>query len=332
MKNIFTVKKSLWLMAFVALLITSCFKLTSVVLSTNQIEQFETMTVTSTVVNAHFGAIDNDAFGLYGIRIPADWKVENVTAVNKYGNETVEFTGTPCDFYAALLQHCYPRDGYKWVAYQTEYVKYKLAQFEDGTESTADNVVVTATLKAGETLGDYSFDVVMGSSTKSQLEDNYSVNEDGSYDFSRTLNDFEEKEGGVIEYKKKPIDNLLETGTISDLERFVQNQELAKNDEYPGIANPITDQQLNVSVIRNTTSLEEAAAGDLHIIGDRGGIRVILQDAADNAEVAIYNVEGKMVDSKVVAGSEALLKAAKGTCIVKVVKGDKKIVKKIFVK
>ena len=136
----------------------------------------------------------------------------------------------------------------------------------------------------------------------------------------------------MIEYKKKPIDNLLETGTISDLERFVQNQELAKNDEYPGIANPITDQQLNVSVIRNTTSLEEAAAGDLHIIGDRGSIRVILQDAADNAEVAIYNVEGKMVDSKVVAGGEALLKAAKGTCIVKVVKGDKKIVKKIFVK
>lgn len=330
MKNIFTSKKSLWLVAFVALLVTSCFKLTSVVLSTNQIEQFKTMTVTSTVVNAHFGAIDNDAFGLYGIRIPSDWNVENVAAVNKYGNEKVEFAGTPCDFYAALLQHCYPREGYKWVAYQTEYVKYKLAQFENGQESTADNVVVTATLRAGDKLGEYSVDVVMGSSTKSKLEDNYSVNEDGSYNFSRTLNDFEEKDG-VIEYKKKPIDNLLETGTISDLERYVQNQELSKNEEYPGIANPIADQELNVSVIQNTTGVEQVSDSDLRIVGDRGGIRVVLE-SADDAEVAIYNVEGKMVDSKVMAGGEALLKAAKGSCIVKVVKGDKKIVKKIFVK
>lgn len=356
MKNIFTSKKSLWLVAFVALLVTSCFKLASVTLSTHEVKQTGKVTLTATIVNDYQDLngnpsdIDQNGIGMCGVRIPVDWSVDGVpTCINtcKDGNKEIPADNIEkSEFYTAFLEYCYPKEGYKWVGFQTKNdEKFLLRLPENGD----DCVTLSINLVSGETVGDYVVDLMVGSWQSGDLwwqngtlSDYYSV-EDGKYDFSKL---FSVNGLGIGECKG----NLLRASTITSHEQFERTQLMNPQGAYIAIAKPLINydnedgldrwnkeeaeqkELLGVTVTNNPTlGVEDIWVNSLRIVGDRGGIRVVLE-SADDAEVAIYNVEGKMVDSKVMAGGEALLKAAKGTCIVKVVKGDKKIVKKIFVK
>lgn len=326
MKKIFTSKKCLLLPA-VALLAVSCFKLSSVSLSSHDVEAGKEVTLTANVENAHWENVpDNSAFAFFGVRVPADWSVTSVSAVNTVDDGTsTDIESEPSDYYTALLDHCYPRVGYKWLGFQTNKEKFTLKQ------NSTDRVVVTANLKAGFTTGDFNLDVVMGSSTTEAIEDLYTKNEDGTYNFSKTLNDLNDDgtpKGSTVGY-------VFETGTISDLENYVQYQEMSKNNEYPSIVNRLNIEsngvsELAITVKPSTTGIvaAEADAEAVEVVAGEGCVNV----AAACGVAAVYNAAGVMTDSKAIANGSATLRAHKGVCLVQIANGAGKVVKKVVVK
>lgn len=155
MKKLLLSKKDALVMAVVALLAVACgLKITNIEFSTHEPEQGSVLTITSTQEPTDH---NNQAeyYLLYAVRVPADWSGENLTVTLENGSpEMIE-----CAPYAQLCQFCYPRDGYKWIGYQS------VSKTQQGNKITA-----SVDLKVGEAMGNYTIDIMDGGWQKDPAE------------------------------------------------------------------------------------------------------------------------------------------------------------------
>ena len=142
-------------LAFVSMLLVSCgLKITSIVFSTHEPEQGAVLTVTSTLEPTDH---NNQAeyYLLYAVRVPEDWSGEDLAVTLESGSpEMME-----CAPYAQLCQFCYPREGYKWIGYQS------VSKTQQGNRITA-----AVDLKVGEPMGSCTLDIMGGGWKKDPAE------------------------------------------------------------------------------------------------------------------------------------------------------------------
>ena len=102
--------------------------------------------------------------------------------------------------------------------------------------------------------------------------------------------------------------------------------------DLPSVRNSVTTLDTSLKVV-DGASVETIAADEFAIEGGKDGIRVIAKGVnAAAAVVTVYNVQGQQLDCRSIVEGEATLRAAKGVNVVEVLKGNKKAVKKVFVK
>ena len=228
-------------MAVVAMLAVGCgLKITGVTFSTHEPEQNSTMTIKTTYVTTDDNHTDknnhnpqSDYYLLYAVRVPSDWSGESLAATilkeDVYDESTGELTEThdpadlemvECPNYAKFCEFCFPRDGYKWVAWQSKEARHQ------GTE---DETMVT--LKVGQAMGDYTLDIMTGG-WKYELSE--LVNENGDINlnvafgcnFDRT--DFNEKTENFVALYFNTSEYLFNASTISE-EEYKNRIELMRN-------------------------------------------------------------------------------------------------------
>jgi len=359
----FYFKKPAILAAFaVALVAVSCgLTITELKFSSHTPMQGEKLTVTSKFERASTDgqqyANYNGLYLYYGIRVPEDWTTaEMLKAVDKETNkEPVQFEFEESEFYSKLMQLSYPREGYKWLAYQSK------ERYDVHGQPTTSTLV----LSVGNTLGTYDLDIACGSSSsdpKELLDANGEINyklafnsngnnkkETDAYNL-QTIN--EVKYIGFQEY-------LVNASTISKAE--VDNRATALADikvnvpvsgvdvmvpitpcdiaNYRGMyissedkdkITPVPEFDRTIKVIENpNTGIDEVIGNvaDVNVAVVDGGVEI----EAEGAVATIYDVTGIVLDSKAVNGV-ARLSVRPGMCIVRVVNGANTTVTKVLVK
>jgi len=94
----------------------------------------------------------HDLYQLYAVRVPIDWEGQGLVAAKDEG--TADATDIPMKeskAYADFCEYLFPREGYKWVAYQSKEICKQGATAE-----------ATVTLLVGNKTGDYNIDLLVG--------------------------------------------------------------------------------------------------------------------------------------------------------------------------
>jgi hypothetical protein len=273
-------------------------------------------TVTTTIIG------DGDAneitsWGCFGILVPTDWEVTDV--VYNYiaeGAEPVVINMKANEVYTNIMNHrySYVKDGdttttWKWVGFSSGL---------DGDDKTKTNigsnnnnkVVCTAKVKVGATPGNYRLEILAGDE-----EDQFTKYADN------------------LAYDPNNDNRLFETGTFAVTSDH-ENQTASDNSIKTSVHNPVTDQNTTIKVkSTDTTGLSKVSADKVSFTAVNGGVQVAVTDAAfANAMVTVYNAKGAKVDVSAIANGTATVKAQKGLCLVELLAGNQKIVKKLMVK
>ena len=141
MKKLLLPKKCWLPLALVAVLAVGCgLKIATVEFSTHEPMQETELTVKTSFVQEGDNNADN-FYLLYAIRVPQDWNGTELKVENKDGGEPVAIPMIACASYAQFCDYCFPRDGYKWVAFQSTEAR------NQGAKNDA-----TVTLEAGDKL------------------------------------------------------------------------------------------------------------------------------------------------------------------------------------
>lgn len=267
--------KSAWMgVALCTFLLVACgLKVTKVTLSANEIVQGGEVTVAT-----QFERADNDLnnneniYLLYALRVPSDWSATTaLDVVSKYQGETTTMEFKNCEAYAKLAEFSFPKEGYKWLGFQT---KDRVTLNCDNNGE--DNLVATLTLKSGDATGDFKLDVISGSFPQ---DPSYLLNADGTVNvnvaFGCNIN-FEPEEPYTLDDGTKVFsfsEYLVNASTISPAERKDVEKSLLSytstvmNTTYPisagiDVGNALTDEeiaqlQLNVKVIQDPSAVNE---------------------------------------------------------------------------
>lgn len=294
MKNNY-ITKAVWAgVAFCAFLLVACgLKITKVTLSANEIAQGGEVTVTTQFNNPDTGNDMNnnsDIYLVYAIRVPSDWTASGVLqAVNNYqGAETTfEFKESPA--YAALAELSYPKEGYKWLGFQTK------NQVTVNCDPGEDNVITTLTLKSGNQPGDYRLDIMSGSF---KSDPSYLLNSDGSINIEWAFGNNTDFNGAITfkindgndEIEFFPFSEYLVcTSTITPQE--MEERKFALMDYTPTIYNqtlPITPYDIS-----NSLTDEEIAQLQLNVkVTGEAGVSSI---QVDDENAPVYNLQGVKV-------------------------------------
>lgn len=344
MKKIYLKKSAILAALAVAFIAVSCgLTFVEITFSTHEPMQGETLKIVTKYKRVEGDYTNNKNIWLYyAIRVPQDWESAEALkawdeAIVKDENTGEESTVSHTDyefetskFYSTLLDEAYPREGYKWIAYQTT------KQYDVNGQPTE----ATAELKVGQTLGTYQLDIVSGSSTSSPDE---LLKPDGTIDYDLAYNLLGENNVNLKDINGvKHIsfqEYLLNVSTITEAEIEARKLSLAhiKANGYPitplDIPNKGATPQganMELTVIENTNAgIDEAVAdgSKVNVVAVDGRIEV----EAEGGIATVYDMTGSIIDTKVVNGA-ATLEARKGVCIVRVVNGARATVQKVVVK
>ena len=310
MKNILRSKKVHMAFAAAALLVASCYTIKSIEMP-HEVGAGEDFTVRATIISNQGSNASGGDWGVLGVRVPADFDVtipENVLEhYNADGSLDKAYPGVPNEIVTAVLNYRYPQEGYKWLGFSTGLdgdPKLNLSF----TGDDADFYVVNIKVKAGQALGDYKLDFVFGDE-----EDSFA------------------KYAANMDHDPNQDPRLFETGTFVP-DPTKENGVKTDGTPAPSVRNSVTTLDTSLKVV-DGASVETIAADEFAIEGGKDGIRVIAKGVnAAAAVVTVYNVQGQQLDCRSIVEGEATLRAAKGVNVVEVPKGNKKAVKKVFVK
>lgn len=356
MKKFFTSKKCLLMLAFAGLMSVACgLKISNITLSNAAPQQGEHITMTTNYV-ATSEFVADDYYNLYAVRVPSDWEAPALT-VKTYtgsGEEVVygdEIAMISCPAYGEFLQFCFPKDGYKWIGFQSENI-YKI-------QTSVESIVE---LVAGQEMGEYELDITVGAwkqNPSTELMKDGQINYQEVFGWSSSKDDVQVGDGILNPYYKSS-EYLLMASSISKAEfdenvariRAMDIRVTITNPKNPDagpatypvapeIANILEKDEdeaivaqgdnLKVKVVqKNTTGIvaAEADAEAVEVVAGEGCVNV----AAACGVAAVYNAAGVMTDSKAIANGSATLRAHKGVCLVQIANGAGKVVKKVVVK
>lgn len=201
-----------WLaLAVVALLAVGCgLNISWIKLSSNEVAAGQEL-----VIKANFlQEGDNnqaDYYLLYAVRVPNDWTGAGLEVVdNTDASKQEVVTMVDCNAYAKFCEYCFPREGYKWVAYQSEVAR------KQGGNSDA-----TVKLTVGAATGDYNIDIMAGGwmyRPSELLNEDDTINLSVAFGCNNDRSDFSEtKEGGKPVYFNSS-EYLFNVSTISKAE------------------------------------------------------------------------------------------------------------------
>jgi hypothetical protein len=268
-------------------------------------------TVTTTIIGNE-EARDITSWGCFGILVPTDWEVTDV--VYNYiaeGAEPVVINMKANEVYTNIMNHrySYVKDGdttttWKWVGFSSG------LDGDDKTTTTIgsnnnNKVVCTAKVKVGATPGNYRLEILGG---------------DEEDQFAKYTNN--------MDYDSSADNRLFEVGT------FAVDPTVEPGDGTKSIHNPNLVANTSVTVKNDGyTGLSKVSADKVSFTAVNGGVQVAVTDAAfANAMVTVYNAKGAKVDVSAIANGTATVKAQKGLCLVELLAGNQKIVKKLMIK
>lgn len=317
MKKFYLKKPALLAALSVALITVSCgLAITELTFSTHTLKQGEELTITTKFERPDDQYQNNEnLYVYYAVRVPDDWdtsvmlKAKDDTEYEGQilNSQDIEFENS--EFYSKLMELSYPRDGYKWLAYQSTKT-YTIS----GQPATA--VLV---LTAGNTIGTYELDVIAGSSKSSPVE---LLTESGEINYDLAFNYTDDNKNYKGDGTKYNVfqEYLANASTLSDDE--IESRKFAlENIKVNG--NPISPADIpnhNSNFNRTVEVTENAGIDDVtgdvaevNVVAVDGGVEVEAQDAV----ATVYSVTGTVVDSRAVNGI-ARLNAQRGLNIVKV--------------
>ncbi len=282
MKKLLLPKKCWLPLALVAVLAVGCgLKIATVEFSTHEPMQGSELTVTTSFVQEGDNNADN-FYLLYAIRVPQDWNGTKLAVENKDGETPVEIAMDACAPYAKFCEYCFPRDGYKWIAFQSKEAR------NQGANNDA-----TIKLAVGSKLGDYTLDIVAGgwkADPAQLLKEDGSINLEKAFgnnlDFSDSSTDKNDATGQPATYFKSS-EYLFIAGTIGNDEyearkTAMKSQTITIHNMTlpigPDIANFTQDQNMKVSVKENPNT----------------GIEGVDAEAA-NAPAEYFDLQGRKV-------------------------------------
>ncbi len=282
MKKLLLPKKCWLPLALVAVLAVGCgLKIAKVEFSTHEPMQGSELTVTTSFVQEGDNNADN-FYLLYAIRVPQDWNGTKLAVENKDGETPVEIAMDACTPYAKFCEYCFPRDGYKWIAFQSKEAR------NQGANNDA-----TIKLAVGSKLGDYTLDIVAGgwkADPAQLLKEDGSINLEKAFgnnlDFSDSSTDKNDATGQPATYFKSS-EYLFIAGTIGNDEyearkTAMKSQTITIHNMTlpigPDIANFTQDQNMKVSVKENPNT----------------GIEGVDAEAA-NAPAEYFDLQGRKV-------------------------------------
>ena len=282
MKKLLLPKKCWLPLALVAVLAVGCgLKIATVEFSTHEPMQGSELMVTTSFVQEGDNNADN-FYLLYAIRVPQDWNGTKLAVENKDGETPVEIAMDACAPYAKFCEYCFPRDGYKWIAFQSKEAR------NQGANNDA-----TIKLAVGSKLGDYTLDIVAGgwkADPAQLLKEDGSINLEKAFgnnlDFSDSSTDKNDATGQPATYFKSS-EYLFIAGTIGNDEyearkTAMKSQTITIHNMTlpigPDIANFTQDQNMKVSVKENPNT----------------GIEGVDAEAA-NAPAEYFDLQGRKV-------------------------------------
>lgn len=344
------------MLAIAGLMSVACgLKISTIALSNSKPEQGEKITLTTTFV-ATSEFVADDYYNLYAVRVPEDWEAPALTVTTytadsegaKVYGDAIEMVA--CDAYAQFVEFCFPKDGYKWVGFQSKDI-YKIT-------TSVESVVE---LVAGKTLGEFDLDITVGAwkqNPATELVKDGQINFSEAFGWSSSKDDVQVGDGYLNPYYKSSEyllmassistaefdENVARIRAMDDLRVTITNpkDESAGPKTYPvgpEIANILEKDEttkdqgdnLKVEVVESTTTVIEAAEADVEaaeVVAGEGCVNV----AAACGVASVYNAAGVMTDSKTIVNGGATLRAPKGVCLVQIANGAGKVVKKVAVK
>lgn len=354
----FYLKKSAIVASLVALVaVVSCgVKIASVTFSSHSIQQGETVTITTTFDESGRINLAKGIRLMYGIQVPEDWSsAEPMTAKNnKYSGstlkETVDVKTENCEEYATILEYCFPKDGYKWIAYVS--TDEQDLEGEDTDNSVLKELVIsTVKLKAGQKMDTYKLTIVAGCATGdlSRFLEGNAVNVNTTFgckiDPASEEGDNVETIGAIEFWGTNEY--LFNASTMSSAEYNSYRERMAvmpiKVTHKSKVGEALVDKSLPiVPKIDNLTEEIDMSvtvsvnAGIDEAVADGSKVNVVAVDGrieveAEGGIATVYDMTGSIIDTKVVNGA-ATLEARKGVCIVRVVNGARATVQKVVVK
>ncbi len=313
----FYLKKSAIAAALSAVLlgVVSCgLAFTEITFSSHSVEQGKSVTITAKFERPNDEYQNNENIWVYyGVRVPEDWstaempKIVDITEYNGAVLNTEEYELEESAFYTKLMEVSYPREGYKWIGYQSKEVKSVYGQ-----PATA-----TLVLNAGQTLGSYEIDFIAGSS-KSAPAEMLDANGDLNYEIVFSYTD-EQKYINGQQYKVYQ-EYLANASTLSNDE--IDARMLALSHITVGglpisrmdISNVNPEFDRHVDVVINT-GVDDVTADvqDVEVNVVAGGIEV----EAEGAVATVCNLSGAIVGSVAVNGVSHI-SVSNGLYVVKV--------------
>ncbi len=330
----------MFMLAVASLLSVACgFQIKTIALSTDKVGQGENMTVTTTYASIDGNYTADKYYNLFAVRVPADWTAPKLTVTDTENDVDVPMTACPA--YATLAEYCFPRDGYKWIGFQSA----ELYQFGNTIESVVE-------LVAGQAMGDYTLDIVVGGWKRDPATQLLTAN--GQINFEEVFGWNHDKSDFSMDDQKtyfKSSEYLFIAGTFTAEEYNASKARLASKTitlPDPKNGNTATTRPISVDVanILSAADLDQTKHLAVEVVEGGAGVNTVAADAAevvvkagegeveviaDGGVATVYNAAGVQTDSKAVNGT-ATLRAHKGTALVQVVNGGNKIVKKVVVK
>ncbi|MDE7472702.1 MAG: T9SS type A sorting domain-containing protein [Muribaculaceae bacterium] len=283
-----------------------------------------------------------------GVRVPQDWTTaEMLTAKDsKWMGGTTEFKFEDSEFYAALLELCYPKAGFKWLAYQTT----------EPYQINGEPTDATLVLKSSESTGEFRLDF-MGGSSKSKPSDLYSngaINYDLAFNNTGNLKvidgtkyvscqeylfnastltqeEIDGRETALFDIKANgyPITAMdvvnYEEKNNSLKEAYLKDEEKTDDDKAKV---KITNLDLTINVATTNTGIDEVYESSLiDAKAVNGGIEVV----ANGATATVYDMAGCIIATEFVNG-DVTIAARPGAYIVRIIEGNRSLVNKVIVK
>ena len=315
MKNSRLSKKWLLWILPLAVAFSSCYYLTNLEFSREEVEPGGEFTMKADFLPT--GAEIIKSYGCLGACIPEGWEVKDVVYHYQGHGKDVHMGFVPSTIYTDIMNHrySYVRENqpgnWRWVGFVTP-EKVDMCMHWNSEESGGVSYAwVTATIVARNVEGDYTIEFLMG-----------------------------DEEDGLEQYKDNmdhdPLNpsRLFNTGTFA-ADPSKENQRGKQGSTVPSIVHPAKS-MYNANTIKVTKNAgittAEADAEGFRVEGGQGCILVTLPDADGNGVASVYDAAGRLADSQGIDGGAAQLNAPKGICIVEVSTEGRKLTKKVFVR
>lgn len=311
--------------AALALVVVACgLKISEVTFSSHELKSGENLTITTKFDRADSEYQNNEGIYLYyGVRVPSEWTVAEMlkaTDTNSMMGDS-EFEFEESEFYSKLMNLCYPKDGYKWIGFQT---------LEPKTIA-GEPTVATVTLATAGAAGEYELDIVAGSSKNAPIElltENGEINYELIFNNKKTLEDTDYN--SFAEY-------LANAATLTEEEVEARKYSL-KDITANGLAiSPCDVANKRVEGLDLKVKLEASQdeTGVADVVADGVEVKAISEGVivktTGTAQVVVCNAAGNVIDENVV-NAEGILKAQQGVCFVTVVAEGKTTTYKVIVK